>query len=171
MSNTPGLSELDPNEFLQQKNNSNSFYEKWLNLNNKNLIIKFKSEDTTVLPQIIQIKSKYFAAWRKYTLKKRKQQQSGLNSALTNDSKLSLESSSQSSTNNIAKINLKELNQYDYDLKLRWLKQCLFCPSSKSVRQLTCNLLQNIFNFYSNTSFLNNPLNSNVQDLSSNFFN
>jgi hypothetical protein len=171
MSNTPGLSELDPNEFLQQKNNS--FYEKWLNLNNKNLI-KFKSEDTSVSPQIIQIKSKYFAAWRKYTLKKRKQQQqqSGLNSALTNDSKLSLESSlGQSSTNNIAKINLKELNQYDYDLKLRWLKQCLFCPSSKSVRQLTCNLLQNIFNFYSNTSFLNNPLNSNVQDLSSNFIN
>ena len=90
LTNTPGLSELDTNEFLQAKTNQ-SYYSKWLQLNQKSKQqgqCQIKSgEDapvssvaapppsTSLSPQMFQAKAKYFSAWRKYTLKKRKQQQ------------------------------------------------------------------------------------------------
>lgn len=37
---------------------------------------------------------------------------------------------------------------FDYDLKSSWLKQCIFCPSSRAVRQLAVSILQNLFNFH-----------------------
>ena len=50
---------------------------------------------------------------------------------------------------------------YDYDLKVKWLRQCLFCASSRSVRQLTCNILQNLFNFYAPTTTSSSTTNNN----------
>ena len=44
------------------------------------------------------------------------------------------------------------VNAYDYDLKRKWLHFCLFCPSSSSVRQLTCQILLSLFNFYSKST-------------------
>jgi E3 ubiquitin-protein ligase UBR4 len=40
-------------------------------------------------------------------------------------------------------------SSFKYDLKSKWLKLCLFSKHSKSVRQLTSNLIQSIFTFYS----------------------
>ena len=128
------------------------------------------TDDLAPTPQLLKIKSKYFAAWRKYTLKKRKQQNQLMSSSVSivsSTTDLNPDINTQKITS--VKTALKDLNQYDYDLKSKWLKQCLFCPSSRSVRQLTCNLLQNIFNFYSNTSFVNNPLvNSDPQSSTNN---
>jgi hypothetical protein len=185
------LTELDPNEFLSQpnKNATSLFYEKWLQANNRPGSVSSSSKTinkltddfvvpASVSPQLLQIKSKYFAAWRKYTLKKRKQQlqQQQINtqssntnsffntvntsSSATSSDSISTVSSTTTTGTNTTKTPLRELNHYEYDLKFKWLKLCLFCPSSKSVRQLTCNLLQNIFNFYTSTSFMNNPLNA-----------
>ncbi len=128
-----------------------------------------------------KIKLKYFTAWRKYTLKKRKhslQQQSNNTNTPTLSTNLILTSSKTPQTPQIASQQSVETdtthkpqntmsstsspsiqpvssstslnNYYDYDLGSKWLKQCLFCASSKSVRQLTCNIIQSIFLFYSN---------------------
>lgn len=40
---------------------------------------------------------------------------------------------------------------FDYSMTTKWLKQCLFCASSRPVRQLTCNILQSLFGFYAGT--------------------
>lgn len=96
LSMTPGLNELDAQEFLQSKTQQ-SYYDKWLQLAYKNREQAAKQseaksmqqqqqvvEDPDLLlkppppppsPQVLQAKAKYFAAWRKYTLKKRKQNQ------------------------------------------------------------------------------------------------
>lgn len=92
--NAPGTCEIDVLNFLQSKNGQ-SYYEKWLsNKYEKNEdynVLVVEGKEATVVggerenmlnpppqvlsPQVFQLKSKYFAAWRKYTLKKRKQQQ------------------------------------------------------------------------------------------------
>lgn len=124
---------------------------------------------------LVKFKLKYFSAWRKYTLKKRKHsQQQSSNAAASSSSNtkappalhvptlqpstseqsnvlkapLSTVSAPASSSNQDSALN----DLYDYDLKSKWLKQCLFCTSSKSVRQLTCNIIQSIFLFYSNSN-------------------
>ena len=51
------------------------------------------------------------------------------------------------------------------DLNFKWLKQCLFCTSSRSVRQLTCSVFQSIFGFYASCSTPQNN-SSNTADLS-----
>ena len=217
----PKLVELDVNQFMQQQRTvttSSSYYDKWLGLFNSG---KFSSanEDSAADSLLIigQMKLKYFAAWRKYTHKKRKQRQlkqqqqqqeqatnqtiqqqsilvtkpkletpsssnvptqqllssqssssSGSNSnlnvagpaiaitknsaeaetSLTPKTTLTTATNTASGKPNVASA-LTNSFEYKYDLKLKWLRACLFCPSSKSVRQLTCQLIQSLFTFYS----------------------
>lgn len=125
------VNEVNLDHFLHSRT---SYYDKWL---------APKLDDL----QLSQIKLKYFSAWRKYTVKKRKQQQLQQQQQQQPSSgkptpPAVVPSNSPSPTGNGEPL-------FDYDLKLKWLKYCLFCPCSKSVRQLTANLVQNIFNFYS----------------------
>lgn len=97
LANTPSLSELDSNEFMKCTTNK-SFYEKWLKMSQKakeetalvKKTIDGKVKEETVVdpvvplsPHIHHMKSKYFAAWRKYTLKKKKQNQQHRNCKLS----------------------------------------------------------------------------------------
>jgi hypothetical protein len=176
----PQLNELDPNEFLQSKH-SNSYYEKWLQMS-KQCDMSSKLADKAVLdelgalqPELIKVKAKYFAAWRKYTLKKRKQQQQQQTIKPNENKQAQPVQVPEAPASALAKeTSLSHVlpSIYDYDLKSKWLKHCLFCPSSKSVRQLACNVLQNIFLFYSNSSQPNNassttnPTSANTQTTS-----
>lgn len=95
LSMTPDLNELDAQEFLRS-NSQRSYYDKWLQLAHKNREQAVKQSEAKAAtqqqqqvaeesslkppppppsPQVLQAKAKYFAAWRKYTLKKRKQNQ------------------------------------------------------------------------------------------------
>ena len=82
LANTPSLSELDSYDFIKCTTNK-SFYEKWLKMSQKTKEeakpeAKVSEESLNQLPVLLpphihNMKSKYFAAWIKYTLKKRKQ--------------------------------------------------------------------------------------------------
>lgn len=51
----------------------------------------------------------------------------------------------------LKELKKQDLNEYQYNLKSKWLRNCIFCPSSKAIRQITCNILQNIFSFWTQT--------------------
>jgi E3 ubiquitin-protein ligase UBR4 len=166
----------------------------------KNFSLSKQLVNESLAIELSKIKLKYFTAWRKYTLKKRKhsqQQQTGTNT----QSSLNLpssktqqmpqmpaqQSSEPESTTTTVKpqivmppstltpaqsepvsSNTSLNNYYDYDLKSKWLKQCLFCTSSKSVRQLTCNIIQSIFLFYSNSmGNLQNQMSNDILEANS----
>jgi hypothetical protein len=157
--NMPNINDLDPLEFIQTKW---SYYEKWLNINNaKYSNEKFSSKQ---IEELNKLKVKYFAVWRKYTLKKRAKNQAkniitSVDVSQTEPTTTKQEiptpkivinhqTSVASSTQSTSILT----NLFEYDLRAKWLKHCLFCASSRSVRQLTCNILQNLFLFYSNSS-------------------
>ena len=134
---------------------------------------QYSDDSPTNQAELTKVKVKYFAAWRKYTLKKRKQQQLGQTPStssvkVTEPPKanplphITLNTTANTTPIESETINSNQLpvppvtsqalhlnNLYDYDLKSKWLKHCLFCASSKSVRQLTCNIIQSIFLFHS----------------------
>jgi len=66
-----------------------------------------------------QLKIKYFNSWRNLVLRKRKSLQTHVQESLAIDSR-----------------------------DTSWFKYCLFCPSSRAIRQLASNILQNLFTFY-----------------------
>lgn len=118
------------------KNNTNTietYYEKWLRLikQNYNLRNKRKNSSPLVLDEpskTIQIKSKYFAAWRKFIQKKRKQQQQ-TQSANISFTKQSSTLQLYSSSENINKTKIISFGErFGYDLNLKWIRYCLFCP-------------------------------------------
>lgn len=188
----PKLTELDLNVFLRSTVEE-SYYDKWVNSSSgagsKSAYLAAEND-----VQLAATKTKYFAAWRKYTLKKRKQkafqqqQSKSIDSSSENNTSQStnqqpqtkprensvvqpaseivattstdpsVESIAKSASSSDIKPTLTSATEtkstesaieYNYELKMKWLRACIFCPSSKSVRQLSCQLIQSLFTFYS----------------------
>lgn len=150
LTNLPRFCKIDPNQFFSSKSNE-SYYDKW------NLVSKLESCAEEKSKQI-ELKTKYFLVWRKYTLKKKK-------SPSSSTSKTSLPLS----TTYSGSISL--ISIYDYNFKSCWLKSCLFCTSNRAVRQLTASLIQNLFQFYSNFSDNENVRKFLIVDLIAENFN
>jgi len=65
--NTPCLEEIDLVKFMQ-----GTYYDKWLKQGKQISDAAINTSDRDDI-EVMEMKAKYFAAWRKYTLKKRKQ--------------------------------------------------------------------------------------------------
>lgn len=153
-SNIPLVNDINIQQFMQppksssSASNTESYFEQWSKMAKLGVANNSKLANNQTPPQaplteeeiqVNQMKAKYFAAWRKYTLRKRKQQQQQQQQVLpttisssttSNGTKPSLtpqvSSNSETSTQKQAIISLGD--QFSYDLKSKWLKNCLFCP-------------------------------------------
>jgi hypothetical protein len=119
-------------------NQASSMKQPLNDMNNK--VSSLSSNDNTQYSLEMQRKKKYFAVWRKYTLKRRKNASSA---KVLTEQKVTTSSTSSGSI-------------YDYDLHSNWLSQCLFCQYSRSVRILTCNIIQSLFTAFSATTTTEN---------------
>lgn len=121
--------------FNAESNNRNfaeKYYDTWFKLieyshYSRNQRKKKATLGVDELSKTNHIKTKYFAVWRKYILKKRKQQHSiQLAGAHTKPSNLS--SVMYSSNENLSKSNNFSLGgEFSYELNIKWIRYCLFC--------------------------------------------
>ena len=149
-SNIPPTSDINIVDFMSHNksaSSSESYFEQWSKMVKLGVASLQKLSSSSSSDEL-QVKAKYFAAWRKYTLKKRKQQQQAAAAATGTTVATSTAaavappkppllthqiSSSSESTGCTIKAGLSGGSfgeQFNYDLKSKWLKYCLFCPRS-----------------------------------------
>ena len=116
---------LNLSEFLANSNSNDSYFEKWIRMQ------RFFNEHLSTNVSTYSEKNlvrKFFLIWYKH-----------MKQTMIEKKKYKRSDSSSISSGKIV---------YDIHAGVKWLKNCLFCPSSRAIRQITCSIIQIVFNFW-----------------------